>query len=105
MLGGVAFLQGEGLRIVRSHHERWDGSGYPDGLTGTDIPLEARIFAVADALDAMTSDRPYRPALRWEEAGREIERETGGQFDPAVARAFVEREATLRAVRRELAVV
>jgi ribonuclease P protein subunit RPR2 len=104
MLGGVAFLQGEGLRIVRSHHERWDGSGYPDGLTGTDIPLEARIFAVADALDAMTSDRPYRPALRWEEAGREIERETGGQFDPAVARAFVEREATLRAVRRELAV-
>ncbi|HXV58335.1 MAG TPA: HD domain-containing phosphohydrolase [Gaiellaceae bacterium] len=103
MLGGVAFLQGEGLKVVRSHHERWDGSGYPDGLTGTDIPLEARIFAVADALDAMTSDRPYRPALRWEEAGREIEREASRQFDPAVARAFVQREAKLRAVRRELA--
>ena len=69
MLGGVAFLRGEGLRIVRSHHERWDGRGYPDGIAGTDIPLAARIFAVADALDAMTSDRPYRPALSWATAG------------------------------------
>src|SRR5437764_6322004 len=60
MLAGVAFLQGAGLRIVRSHHERWDGRGYPDGLSGEEIPLGARIFAVADALDAMTSNRPYR---------------------------------------------
>lgn len=65
MLGGVAFLQGEGLRIVRSHHERWDGAGYPDGVDGADLPLGARVFAVADALDAMTSDRPYRTALSW----------------------------------------
>jgi len=103
MLGGVAFLKGEGLRIVRSHHERWDASGYPDGLGGTEIPLAARIFAVADALDAMTSDRPYRPSLTWEKAGREIVREAKGQFDPAVAGAFVEREDRLRLIRREFA--
>jgi response regulator RpfG family c-di-GMP phosphodiesterase len=103
MLGGVAFLRGEGLHIVRSHHERWDGGGYPDGLEGTEIPLSARIFAVADALDAMTSDRPYRPSLTWVEAGQEIVREAKAQFDPDVARAFVEREERLRVIRRELA--
>jgi ribonuclease P protein subunit RPR2 len=102
MLGGVAFLQGEGLRIVRSHHERWDGDGYPDGMDGNDIPLAARIFAVADALDAMTSDRPYRPALGWAEAGREIVAESRAQFDPAVVKAFVEREDRLRAIRAQL---
>jgi ribonuclease P protein subunit RPR2 len=103
MLGGVAFLQGEGLRIVRSHHERWDGSGYPDGIAATDIPLAARIFAVADALDAMTSDRPYRPALTWRDAGREILGESMAQFDPAVVNAFVEREAGLREIRAQVA--
>ena len=65
MLGGVAFLsRARASRIVRSHHERWDGDGYPDGIRASDIPLAARIFAVADALDAMTSDRPYRPRSR-----------------------------------------
>jgi response regulator RpfG family c-di-GMP phosphodiesterase len=103
MLGGVAFLQGEGLRIVRSHHERWDGTGYPDGIPGTDIPLAARIFAVADSLDAMTSDRPYRPALTWAEAGREIVSESRSQFDPAVVKAFVEREERLQAIRLQVA--
>jgi response regulator RpfG family c-di-GMP phosphodiesterase len=103
MLGGVAFLQGEGLRIVRSHHERWDGEGYPDGAAGSEIPLAARIFAVADALDAMTSDRPYRPALSWEHAREEIVVEAERQFDPSVVAAFVAREPQLRAVRRELA--
>ena len=98
MLGGVAFLQGEGLHIVRSHHERWDGGGYPDGLVGTDIPLAARIFAVADALDAMTSDRPYRAVTDWEEAGHEIAREAKAQFDPGVVAAFVEREERLREI-------
>jgi response regulator RpfG family c-di-GMP phosphodiesterase len=103
MLGGVAFLRGEGLRIVRSHHERWDGDGYPDELSGTDIPLAARIFAVADALDAMTSDRPYRSALSWRAAGKEVMAQSGAQFDPGVVRAFVEREDALMLVRSELA--
>ena len=103
MLGGVAFFQGEGLRIVRSHHERWDGHGYPDGLGGTDIPLGARIFAVADALDAMTSNRPYRNAVSWAAAGREILTQSKRQFDPDVVKAFVARERSLRAIRREFA--
>jgi cyclic di-GMP phosphodiesterase len=103
MLGGVAFLQGEGLRIVRSHHERWDGRGYPDGIAGTDIPLAARVFAVADSLDAMTSNRPYRPALTWDDAGREILDGSRAQFDPAVVKAFVEREDRLRAIRVRVA--
>ena len=89
VLSGVAFFHGEGLRVVRSHHERWDGSGYPDGLAGTDIPLSARVFAVADALDAMTSDRPYRQARPWVDAGRELVQEGGRQFDPEVVSAFV----------------
>ena len=72
MLGGVAFLRGPGVDVVRSHHERWDGSGYPDGLAGEEIPLGARIFAVADALDAITTDRPYRRAQSWRMAHREI---------------------------------
>ncbi len=103
VLGGVAFLQGEGLRVVRSHHERWDGAGYPDGLTGTDIPLSARVFAVADTLDAMTSDRPYRPAGSWKAAGDEILRQSARQFDPDVVRAFVQREPALRAIQRSFA--
>ena len=103
MLGGVGFLRGEGLRVVRSHHERWDGAGYPDGLAGTEIPLGARIFAVADTLDAMTSDRPYRGALSWAAAGREILAGSSKQFDPGVVRAFVSRERSLRSIRREFA--
>jgi response regulator RpfG family c-di-GMP phosphodiesterase len=103
MLGGVAFFQGEGLRVVRSHHERWDGTGYPDGIAGTEIPLGARIFAVADALDAMTSDRPYRRAMSWAAAGREILAESKRQFDPDVVESFVARERSLRAIRREFA--
>ena len=103
MLGGVAFLHGEGICVVRSHHERWDGRGYPDGMSGTDIPLAARIFALADALDAMTSDRPYRPAQTWVAAGREIVAQAKLQFDPGVVSAFQEREGWLRAIRREFA--
>ena len=103
MLGGVAFLQGEGLRIVRSHHERWDGTGYPDGVAGTEIPLGARVFAVADALDAMTSDRPYRRALPWTAARDEIFAQAGKQFDPDVVDAFRASDSRLHAVQRELA--
>jgi HD-GYP domain-containing protein (c-di-GMP phosphodiesterase class II) len=77
-----------GASIVRHHHERWDGKGYPDGLKGEDIPLGARIIAVADSFDAMTSDRPYRRALSHATALAEIERNSGIQFDPQVVEAF-----------------
>ena len=103
MLSGVAFLMGEGLKIVRSHHERWDGRGYPDGLVKDEIPLGARIFAVADALDAMTSHRPYRRALSWEAARTEILAQGKRQFDPDVVDVFVAVEGNLRSIRRELA--
>lgn len=75
--------------MVRAHHERFDGNGYPDGLIGTEIPLEARIIAVADAYDAMTVQRPYRTTLSAEEAVEELIRCSGSQFDPDVVMAFV----------------
>ena len=103
MLSGVAVMQGPGLAIVRSHHERWDGKGYPDGVGREEIPLGARVFAVADALDAMTSNRPYRRALPWREAKKEIVAESGKQFDPDVVDAFREHESELLEVKRELA--
>jgi putative nucleotidyltransferase with HDIG domain len=77
------------LPIVRNHHERWDGGGYPDRLAGYDIPLLARIMAVADSFDAMTMDRPYRAGMPLELALAEIERCAGTQFDPDCARAFL----------------
>jgi len=105
MLSSVEILSGEGLSVVRSHHERWDGRGYPDGLSRENVPLAARIFAVADALDAMTSDRPYRRALRWSAAHEEILAQSGKQFDPEVVQAFREREPILREAHRELSLV
>jgi response regulator RpfG family c-di-GMP phosphodiesterase len=103
LLAGVPMLEGEGLQVVRSHHERWDGQGYPDGLCGEEIPPVARIFAVADALDAMTTDRPYRKRCEWEQAVNEILRESGRQFDPNVIRAFATRAQRLRRTQLELA--
>jgi response regulator RpfG family c-di-GMP phosphodiesterase len=103
MLGGIAFFEGEGLTVVRSHHERWDGKGYPDGKAGEEIPLGARIFAVADTLDAMTSDRPYRAALDWGAAEAEIVALAGMQFDPDVVGAFRDSSALLRDVHEEFA--
>jgi HD-GYP domain-containing protein (c-di-GMP phosphodiesterase class II) len=78
------------LPAVLHHHERWDGGGYPTGCASTQIPLEARILSVVDCYDAMTSDRPYRPALPPEKAIEEVDRCSGTQFDPDVALAFIE---------------
>jgi HD-GYP domain-containing protein (c-di-GMP phosphodiesterase class II) len=94
----VPLLEGEGLKVVRSHHERWDGTGYPDRLAGLDIPAGARIFAVVDALDAMTDGRPYRKAISWENALAELELGSGTQFDPDVIHGLVACEPDLRAI-------
>jgi putative nucleotidyltransferase with HDIG domain len=77
------------IPIVRSHHERWDGNGYPDNLVGEEIPRIARIVAVADAFDAMTSDRPYRDGMKPDQAFREVQAQSGKQFDPAVGAAML----------------
>ena len=87
MVSKVGFLEGA-LPILLYHHERYDGSGYPFGLQGEAIPLEARIFAVVDSYDAMTSDRPYRDAMTPQAALEEIRRNAGIQFDPQVVEAF-----------------
>ena len=76
-------------RLVRSSHERWDGTGYPDGLRATEIPLGSRVVAVCDAYEAMTSDRPYRGAISPEAACRELRATAGTQFDPEVVDAFI----------------
>jgi response regulator RpfG family c-di-GMP phosphodiesterase len=96
MLAAVTFLHGEGLRVIRSHHERWDGTGYPDRLAREDIPLSARIFAVADTIDAMTRERPYREPVSWEAATSEVAAQSGRQFDPEVVDAFMAENDTLR---------
>ncbi|HKQ98973.1 MAG TPA: HD domain-containing phosphohydrolase, partial [Candidatus Polarisedimenticolia bacterium] len=88
MLQGIRFLQGA-VPIVLCHQERWDGKGYPQRLQGEAIPLGARIFAVVDTLDAMTSDRPYRRALSYDTARAEIVRFSGTQFDPGVVQCFL----------------
>jgi ribonuclease P protein subunit RPR2 len=85
----IDFL-GAARDVIRSHHERWDGSGYPDGLAGEAIPVSARIFAVADAFDALTTERPYRHASPIAEARAMIERSSGSHFDPDVIVAFRE---------------
>lgn len=91
MLAGIDFLK-DAAEIVYAHHEHYDGSGYPRGLKGDQIPLGARIFAVVDAYDAMTSHRPYRKARPHRNAVEEIVRNSGSQFDPDVVRAFLEAE-------------
>jgi response regulator RpfG family c-di-GMP phosphodiesterase len=89
MVGHIPFVQGRGIEVIRSHHERWDGLGYPDGKAGTDIPLEARIVLVCDAFHAMVTDRPYRSRLDAAEAVRRLQESAGTQFDPQVVDAFV----------------
>ena len=88
ILSEIAFLKGP-AEIILSHHERFDGTGYPKGLLGDQIPLGARIFTLVDTLDAMTSDRPYRKALPFDSVTAEIRKCCGTQFDPAIAELFL----------------
>ena len=88
ILRDVDFL-GDAKLVVRNHHERWDGAGYPDGLAGEDIPLAARVFCVADTYDALTTDRPYRPGMELERAREIIAGNSGSQFDPGAVAAFL----------------
>ena len=85
-------------RIARSHHERWDGMGYPDGIAGEDIPIEGRIVAVADVFDALCTARPYKPAWPIDEAHDEICRNAGSHFDPKCVAAFERRWPAIRSL-------
>ena len=104
MLQAVPFLV-EALPLVRSHHERWDGAGYPERLVGTRIHPHARLLAVADAYDAMTSARPYRGPLPREESARRIRAGAGTQFDPAAVDTFDQVEPEFHALREGTAPV
>ncbi len=90
IVAGIPYLDGRARQVIASHHERWDGSGYPWGSRGPAIPLAARIFAIADAFDAMTNDRPYRAALTEEQALGAIAEGAGTQFDPVLVAAFLD---------------
>jgi HD-GYP domain-containing protein (c-di-GMP phosphodiesterase class II) len=85
----VPYLNGVARQVIGSHHEKWDGTGYPRRLEGNDIPLAARIFAIADAYDSMTSHQPYREALPIEFALAEISENAGAHFDPSIVEAFM----------------
>ena len=88
MVAGIKSL-GSAVEVIRCHHERWDGKGYPAGLAGEAIPAGARVFAVADAFDAMTSDRPYRKGMPAQVAFDEVKSQSGKQFDPECAKGFL----------------
>ena len=98
----IDFL-GTARDVIRHHHERWDGDGYPDGLAGEAIPITARIFAVADTFDALTTNRPYRQASSIAESRAIIVADAGTHFDPAVIEAFTSMpDADLERIRAEI---
>lgn len=90
MCGDIPFLAEETLQVVRNHHESWDGLGYPDKLAGEDIPLLARMFALADVYDALTSKRPYKQVWNHDKAVEEIREKAGAQFDPHLVPTFIQ---------------
>jgi putative nucleotidyltransferase with HDIG domain len=100
LLESLSSMSENVLRAVRHHHEHYDGNGYPDRLAGTEIPLAARIIMLADTVDAMLSNRPYRPAMSVEEVARELRRFSGRQFDPTLGSKFVKLGMLERAARR-----
>jgi ribonuclease P protein subunit RPR2 len=98
----IDFL-GAAREVIRSHHERWDGAGYPDGLMGEEIPISARVFAVADTLDALTTNRPYRRASTLAQARVIITQDSGTHFDPDVVEAFSSlSDADIERIRLEI---
>jgi len=98
----IEFL-GAAREVIRSHHERWDGTGYPDRMAGTEIPLSARVFALADTLDALTTNRPYRRASSFAKARAIILKESGTHFDPEIVAAYQSLpDASLEKTRREI---
>src|SRR5581483_9371106 len=94
LLTPISYLR-RSLDIPFCHHEKWDGTGYPRGLKGEEIPLVARIFAVVDVWDAVTSDRPYRPAWTKDQALKHIQEQSGSHFDPRVVRTFLDMQGDL----------
>jgi ribonuclease P protein subunit RPR2 len=101
ILAEIDFL-GDAKVVVRHHHERWDGDGYPDGLAGEDIPLAARVFSVADTLDALTTTRPYREGMALSRAREIVAAQAGTQFDPHIVEHFTGiPDETLERIRRE----
>jgi response regulator RpfG family c-di-GMP phosphodiesterase len=96
-------LLSKAARIAQTHHERWDGSGYPACLTGEEIPLESRIVALSDAYDALSTERPYKPPFSETEVRQMLDKEAGSHFDPAVHAAFTGVVEEFRAIRHELA--
>jgi putative two-component system response regulator len=97
---GSLFLQ-YGMEIARHHHERWDGTGYPDGLAGSAIPLSARLMAVADVYDALISRRPYKAPMSHADACAHIVGASGSHFDPQVVQALLATQDRLQAIARE----
>jgi HD-GYP domain-containing protein (c-di-GMP phosphodiesterase class II) len=104
LVGIISSFHGTVLNAVRSHHERWDGGGYPDGLAGDEIPLGARIIMISDTTDAMTTDRPYRKRLAIEAVITELQKYRGTQFDPKLVDLVVNSVA-VRRVMAELQAV